>query len=799
MGLGTMTNPIDKLKKIRSWDEIRTRGSQAVSAYREKISATGNEPTDEQFAELLDRNVIVLGPVTPESIWYHFYTNADRHFFASTRDRDVAAPAFRASFPSAAEQFVHSADTILSGHINLLGLENIYIGTEVDWHREPVSGIRSPMKHWKEFDDLDASESGDKKIVWELNRHQHFFTLGLAFWLTGDERYTDAFSGHLKSWMDQNPPGMGINWASSLEVSFRAMSWVWAIQFFRQSEHFSPELLQRAVKYLYLHGRHIEKYLSKYYSPNTHLTGEALGLYYLGTQLPFLERASAWRQLGEKILTDEVSRQIHDDGVYFEQSTWYQRYTVDFYLQFIVLRSLNDLDIEGVPPTALESRVESALEFMMHATRPDGTTPAIGDDDGGRALPLTSASAGDFRGTLGAGAAIMGRGDMKWVAEGSYEEIFWMFGPAGMHAFELVDEKAPEHTSRAFRTGGYYAMRDGWLATDNYVMVDCGPVGSLAGGHGHADALAVEVVLHGKNLLVDSGTYSYHESKALRDQFRSTAAHNTISLDGTSSSEPGNTFSWRSRADATAKAWISDDRFDYFEGIHNGFEQLDGSPIHERGILFLKNDYIVIRDLVRANGEHAPTLNYHFPAGTSLSIDREGGFAAGDDWRIFIVGDGGEISLSQSPVSTVHAVKQDAPHLTFAAAGRGTQEFFTFIVPVERGCAPPTLREVPVTCGRAFAIGYRGYTDLLMYNDNGSNGIETELFDSNFKITWARVGDAGDGPDEIVLIGGDSFRLGSVDILGGSGELEFAAMRKVGRGVNVRTAERRFRVSLPQA
>lgn len=793
-----MTNPIDKLKKIRSWDEIRTRGSQAVSAYREKIGFAGNEPTDEEFLGLLDRDVIILDPVTPESIWYHFYTNADSHFYASMHDHDSSARAFRAAFPASAEHFVRSAESILGGHIDLLGFKDVYIGTEIEWHREPVSGVRSPMKHWKEFDDLDASESGDKKVIWELNRHQHFFTLGLAYWLSADERYADAFSGQLESWMDQNAPGIGINWASSLEVSFRAMSWIWAIQFFRQSERFSPELLQRAIKHLYLHGRHIEKYISKYYSPNTHLTGEALGLYYLGTQLPFLERSATWRRLGEQILMDEISRQVHDDGVYFEQSTWYQRYTVDFYLQFITLKSINDIDIAGAPHSELETRVEAALEFMMYVTRPDGTTPIIGDDDGGRALPLTSAAPGDFRGTLAAGAAIMGRGDMKYVANGSSEEIFWLIGPAGMQAFGLVDELEPAAESRAFPDGGYFAMRDGWLDTDNYVLADCGPVGSLAGGHGHADALAVEVVLHGKQLLIDSGTYSYHESTAVRDHFRSTAAHNTITLDGMSSSEPGSTFAWRSRADATLKAWIKDERFDYFEGSHNGFAHLDGSPTHERGIFFLKNDYIVIRDLVCAKGEHAPTLNYHFPAGTDVSIDRESGFAGNDEWRMFIVGDNGELSLWTSPVSSMHGAKQDAPHLTYAAKGRGTQEFFTFIVPVEQGHEPPTVHEVPLDGGRAFAIGYRGYTDLLIYNDD-RHLTATELLDSNFKITWARVGGQTAIPDEYVLVGGDTFRLSGVDILGGSGQLEFAAMRKIGRGVNVRTSERRFRVSLPHA
>ncbi len=235
-----MTNPIDKLKKIRSWDEIRTRGSQAVSAYREKIGLGGSEPTDAEFEALLNPAAMAGTRLTPENIWYQFYSNADDRFFASMNDRETAVEMFESEFPGAREHFIHAAESIVEGHIDILGYKDVAIGTTVDWHFEPVSGIRSPLKHWREFDDLDTGEAGDKKVIWELNRHQHFFTLGLAFWLTGDERFTDCFAHHLESWMEQNPPGIGINWASSLEVSFRAMSWIWGVQFFRRSEHFSP-------------------------------------------------------------------------------------------------------------------------------------------------------------------------------------------------------------------------------------------------------------------------------------------------------------------------------------------------------------------------------------------------------------------------------------------------------------------------------------------------------------------------------------------------------------------------------
>src|SRR5262249_18477643 len=160
--------------------------------------------------------------------------------------------------------------------------------------------------HWSGIDYLDPQVAGDHKVVWELNRHQWFITLGQAYWLTGDERYARAFALFVEHWMDANPPKRGVNWASSLEVSFRAIAWLWALNFFRRSDALTPELFARMTKYLILHARHLERNLSTWFSPNTHLTGEALGLFYIGALLPELEDAAHWRRHGWSILLEQL-------------------------------------------------------------------------------------------------------------------------------------------------------------------------------------------------------------------------------------------------------------------------------------------------------------------------------------------------------------------------------------------------------------------------------------------------------------------------------------------------------------
>ena len=804
-----MPNPIDKIKKIKekTWTELRTRGEQAISARTDQIGLSGKLPSDEELVRLVDKAFLSHGKITTEKFFEQFFAEAEYTFFPAFRQKEKTLEVFRREFgEKSARFFIEKAEKAIEGKFDLLGYQNLDFGADVDWHFEPVSGRHSPLKHWKQFDELDAEETGDKKIIWELNRHQHFFDLGVAFWLTGDERYAATFVSHLDGWMQQNPPGTGVNWFSSLEVAFRSISWIWAFQFFKDSESFTPELFQKALKFLYLHGRHLEKYLSTYYSPNTHLTGEALGLYYLGTQLPFFEQAAHWRKLGEDILFAELDRQILDDGVYFEQSSWYARYTADFYTHFLILKTLNSDETAIELQEKIEVKLQSLLDFLMYITRPDGTTPLIGDDDGGRLLPHGNAQSDDFRSCLSAGAILFERGDYKFVAKEFAEETLWLLGFQGMQSFKTLHAHAPENNSYKFEAGGYFVMRDGWAETDDYLLVDCGALGSLSGGHAHADALAIDLAAGGRTMLADAGTYTYHETKELRDHFRSSEAHSTMTIDETSSSETGGKFAWKTKAEAAVNLWVSQPRFDFFEGSHDGYQRLKNSPAtHTRSILFLKNDYWIMRDYVETLGEHDYKLNFQFGSRTDPSIEQ----AQNGDWcvsetpenevglRLFTFGDNGEWQRRNGWISTCYGNRINAPLLRFVSTGRGSQEFFTFMLPCDAGLSAPEVFETVVSGGRAFVVDYRGYQDLFVFADSEQT-VDTEIFNTNFRFLWARLSASEELPEEFVLINGTNFSLAGREIINQPQPLNFAAARRFGDKLNVQTNRGVFSVSLPQ-
>lgn len=704
---------LDKIKKLRGrdWREIRVRGAQTLTAFAEQIGVSGNAPTDRKFWNLFDKAQF-NGELNVETLLNDFQNRESPRFFP-VPDSPLF---FRKKFPAEAEKIIASAEQVLLGKFDLLGYKNLDFGAPVDWHLEPISGKRSPLKHWKRFDELGTEETGDKKIVWELNRLQHFFTLGAAFRLTGDERFAAEFVAQLNDWAAKNPPARGVNWISSLEIAFRAISILWALRFFKNSPSLTPQFFADAVKTLILHGRHIEKYLSTYYSPNTHLTGEALGLYYLGTFLPALKTARRWRETGAQILIAELDRQILPDGVYFEQSTWYARYTVDFYMHFLILARLNNDEFVLAESAKISEKLQLALDFLMFVQRPDGTTPIIGDDDGGQMLPVSFARGiNDFRACLANGAMMFKRGDYKFAAGAFAVENFWLFGKQGFDEFAKIAIANLPETTKTFSDGGYFTARSDWTPDAHFIVIDGGKHGAPGAAHAHADALAFDLSVAGRATLVDAGTYSYHESAEIRDYFRVARAHNTLTIDGASSSETAGKFAWKSIADARIERTLSAENFDYFCGSHEGFSRLENRIItHRREMLFMRSKFWILRDSINAENVHDYELNFHFAAGLQPEI-MDGKFVLNraeadkkNGLKIFTFGNsGGEWQIVNDWTSVCYGRREKSLTARFCAAQLiGNQEFVTFLLPCETEHQNVTVTKIQRTNERAFEIEF---------------------------------------------------------------------------------------------
>jgi hypothetical protein len=501
-----------------------------------------------------------------------------------------------------------AAKRILHGRYDLLGYRELHFGCPPDWHLDPVHGRRAPARYWSSIPYLDPA-CGDHKITWELNRHQHWLVLGRAYWLTGDQQYRAACVAQLRGWLDANPPLHGINWASMLELAFRAISWMYAIEFFAPTGGDDEPWLVDMLIALDRQLSHIEHNLSRYFSPNTHLTGEALALYAVSRALPELRASARRADVGRRILLDEATRQIHSDGGHAELSAHYHRYSTDFYLlATLVARRSGDL----VAPR-FEAAARKQAEYLRTIADDRGTLPLIGDDDGGQLFAFGLTRPADAVPSLAAAADVLDETSLA-PSGGASEGTFWILGREPRISIRLSPRD--RWPSRWLQDSGYFVSRMG----DAHLVFDAGAHGFLNGGHAHADALQVTLSVGGHPVLVDPGTKTYTMDPVARDRFRSARMHNTPIVDGREPARMCGPFHWESVADARFTAIQTGERFDFAQGTHDAY-----APLRVvRSVAALDGFGWVIVDQVLGTAEHEIETWWHIHPDLAGQLDGGG-------------------------------------------------------------------------------------------------------------------------------------------------------------------------------
>jgi hypothetical protein len=139
-------------------------------------------------------------------------------------------------------------------------------------------------------------------------------------------------------------------------------------------------------------------------------------------------------------------------------------------------------------------------------------------------------------------------------------------------------------------------------------------------GHAHADLLSFDLSHGAVRVVTDTGTGAYADGP-LRRALRSTAAHNTIQLDGAELLEAWSSFRAGRRGRATALARGCDARFAWLAAAHDAYAWLDGAPRPHR-LWIVAADEVCVVDVLRGRGRHriASRLHLH-PDAPAGSVD----------------------------------------------------------------------------------------------------------------------------------------------------------------------------------
>jgi hypothetical protein len=598
---------------------------------------------------------------------------ADAHFFFDSSDIPAVLQNLRARLPEQAEAIVQEAERICAHQFRLLGYSRVDYGPNIDWHLDAVHHVRSPRKPFFRINYFDPAEVGDAKVTWELSRHQHLVVLAKAYRLTNNPRFAQECFAQWYSWQEQNPYPIGIHWSSSLEVAFRSLSWLSVSALLAGCEVVPPAFPEDLLRALSVNGRYIARFLSTYTSPNTHLLGEAVGLFFLGTLCPQLPSARRWQQAGWRIVLEEAVRQVRLDGFHFEQSTYYHVYALDFFLHARLLAARNRI--------AIPEWFDSILVKMLEALRllgQSGSPPSFGDDDGGRVFDPSRNRREHLLDPLSTGAVVFQRDDFKSACGSLREETLWLVGPDAVQRFDEMPPATEAGDSGALKKSGIYVMLGANIPATQLV-IDAGPQGTHNAGHGHADALSLHLSANGRELLCDPGTFEYCGDGRGRAWFRSTSAHNTLSVDGRDQAEAKGPFAWASLPNTKVERWITGRNFEVFRGSHDGYARLELPVIHERWVVHFKQLGWLIRDVALGSGSHALDLAWHLGPMLSVNGENISSEQAGVEMRFLVAGPPGwSQQLSDEWWSPAYGVRTPTKTIHLRYTGSLPTEFATF-------------------------------------------------------------------------------------------------------------------------
>ena len=578
--------------------EAWRRGFVSLQQRKERAAVVSNEPLifTDRFAQM-----------SADELLAHFRGQRDVRFFKCETGESIAA-----------------ANRIVGDHCwPLLGFGEKCFGKDIEWTRDPLSNYVWPLDYHADIN-LRRSDGSDVRVLWELNRLGHFLTLASAYASTNDERYAAEFFTQLRSWVEQNPYGRGPNWNCAMEVALRTMNLLAAFEVFRQSPQMDAALLQLVLKLLQQHGSHIHRNLEfSYIATSNHYLSDVVGLTWLGVLFPELAQAKDWRDFGLEQMLRELDKQVLPDGADFEASTGYHRFVTELFLYSFLLCRANNVEIQE----RHWSTLHRMLSYIRAYLRPDGFAPLIGDTDSGQVLPFVPRRADDHAYLLDLGATV----------------------------FNDVSLKAPSRVSQAFPNAGTYIMRH----EDLYLCFNASGVGiNGRGSHGHNDALTIEISAGGRVFIVDPGTYVYSADLAKRHDFRSTAYHSTVQIDGLEQNtiNADTPFVIGNEAKPRVLEWQSSDDFDKVVGEHYGY------PVtHRRTITFNKRERCwLIDDEFFGEGDHVYEARFHFAPGLDITVSDAAVKAPGFQIRL--------LNLNIDPVLQSQPVSRDYGHMSDAVS-----------------------------------------------------------------------------------------------------------------------------------
>ena len=456
--------------------------------------------------------------------------------------------------------------------------------------KAPV-GLRYPSGRWRffdwqpeisrkiiaarEFTFLNQTVASSGPIPWNDRRHaklwlyhlNYFDFLNVGFALPAEESMLKAALEIVLDWCAHNTKGSEVGW-EPYALSVRIINWLKFLARYGRSLEcleggggIDTLLVSLGAQAATLEGR-LEKDLL-----GNHLLKNIKALLFAGVLLE-TPLSARWWTMGEELLEQELNEQILLDGGHFERSPMYHAQILEDLAELRLLCAATGKNLSCSP--LLAEKIRAMARFMKGILHPDGEIPLFNDSVLGVARPPAELLA----------------------------------------ATEQPDIEGSESASQVtvFPDTGYGVIRSS--DSRSALIFDCGPLGpDYQPGHGHCDVLSYELSLHGQRVVVDTGVSTY-EPGPERSHERSTAAHNTLRIDGKEQAEMWSSFRVGRRPHVGQMRGGNIGSFRFLSGEHDANRRL--GVVHARTVLLLPPNTWIVVDIISGTGSHLVESFLHF-------------------------------------------------------------------------------------------------------------------------------------------------------------------------------------------
>ena len=379
-------------------------------------------------------------------------------------------------------------------------------------------------------------------------------------------------------------------------AGYRVLNWLLIHHAYLSTERYSAADQIEFIKTLLHHGAQLHEQTPGFRHGN-HQTRGLSALALIAIMLPEFQGSEAWYQHAMDLLGEHMEKEINPDGFQFERSVHYHLSDIDNYFYVYQLASLNKRKV----PAAWEDKLYQMFRCLLVIAQPDRHAPVLQDD-----TDSPWAEYNEIDDAMALGAILFDDPEIRYFASKNLDAfLYWFVRNDQLEQLQKGEKQKPKLGSAVLETTGYYMMRNGWDKNSLYMIVSAG-LDAHKPDHQHGDMLGVSAYAYGNQVLPNYQVRYYLPDLEF---FKNSLVKNVATVDGIphgrdwKPNSGGSGFGkWLKLPQPEVLAWQSTDELDYFAGKHDGYE--DQGVQYEREILFVKDDFWIVRDVFEAETPH---------------------------------------------------------------------------------------------------------------------------------------------------------------------------------------------------